>query len=368
MSEEVLYNRRRFLGTAAMAVIAAGLGVFGSLGNLMARTTLQLSIEGEFPSLGGATGWLNSQPLTPAGLRGKVVLVDFLTYTCINWLRTLPYVRAWSEKYKNQGLVVIGVHTPEFPFEQNVDNVRRAAKDMRVDYPIAIDSDYAIWRAFNNEYWPALYFVDAQGRIRHHEFGEGNYDQSEMIIQRLLRDAGAGAIGDELVSVDARGVEAAADWASLKSPENYVGYERTENFASPGGAALDKRRVYATPAQLQLNHWALSGDWTLGKKAAVLNDAGGRIAYRFHARDLHLVMGPSARGTSVRMRVRIDGQPPGASHGADVDDRGNGTVAEQRLYQQIRQPKPIIDRQFEIEFLDSRVQFLRSRSDDYGRR
>ena len=356
MSEEDIYDRRHFLGTAAMTVVAAGLGVFGSLGKLMARITLQLSIEGTLPSFGGATGWLNSEPLTAAGLHGKVVLVDFWTYTCINWLRTLPYVRAWGEKYKNQGLVVIGVHTPEFPFEKNVDNVRQAAKDMRVDYPIAIDNDYAIWRAFNNEYWPALYFVDAQGRIRHHEFGEGNYDQSEMIIQRLVHEAGVGAIGDELVSVDARGVEAAADWASLKSPENYVGYERTENFASPGGAALDKRRVYAAPAQLPLNHWALSGDWTIGKQAAVLNDAGGRIAYRFHARDLHLVMGPLARGTPPRMRVRIDGHPPGASHGLDVDDRGNGTVTEQRLYQLIRQPKPIIDRQFEIEFLDSGVE------------
>ena len=335
-----------------MSVVAARTGVLGSLGKRMARTALQLFTEGELPSFAGANGWLNSQPLTPAGLRGKVVLVDFWTYTCINWLRTLPYVRAWSEKYKNQGLVVIGVHTPEFPFEHNVDSVRRAAKDMRVDYPIAIDSDYAIWRAFNNEYWPALYFVDAQGRIRHHEFGEGNYEQSEMIIQALLRDAGVTGLGDVLVSVDPRGAEVPADWASLKSPENYVGYQRTENFASPGGAALDQRRTYAVPAQLALNHWALSGDWTIGKQATALNTAGGRIAYRFHARDLHLVMGPAARGTTVRMRVRIDGQPPGASHGADVDDQGEGKVSEQRLHQLIRQPKPIVDRTFEIEFLD----------------
>ncbi len=335
-----------------MSVVAARTGVLGSLGKRMARTALQLFTEGELPSFAGANGWLNSQPLTPAGLRGKVVLVDFWTYTCINWLRTLPYVRAWSEKYKNQGLVVIGVHTPEFPFEHNVDSVRRAAKDMRVDYPIAIDSDYAIWRAFNNEYWPALYFVDAQGRIRHHEFGEGNYEQSEMIIQALLRDAGVTGLGDVLVSVDPRGAEVPADWASLKSPENYVGYQRTENFASPGGAALDQRRTYAVPAQLALNHWALSGDWTIGKQATALNTAGGRIAYRFHARDLHLVMGPAARGTTVRMRVRIDGQPPGASHGVDVDDEGNGKVSEQRLHQLIRQPKPIVDRTFEIEFLD----------------
>jgi len=314
---------------------------------------VQLPVEGELPALGSATGWLNSPPLTAAGLRGKVVLIDFWTYTCINWLRTLPYVRAWAEKYKNQGLVVIGVHAPEFAFEKNVDNVRRAAKDMRVDYPIAIDSDHAIWRAFKNEYWPALYFVDAQGRIRHHHFGEGEYEQSERVIQQLLTEGGNAGIDKKLVSVDGRGAEAAADWGSLKSPENYVGYERTENFASPGGAMLDKRRVYAAPTRLRLNQWALSGDWTVGKQATVLNKANGRIAYRFHARDLHLVMGPAARGTSVRFRVLIDGQPPVAAHGIDVDDQGNGTVSEQRLYQLIRQPKPIADRQFEIEFLDS---------------
>jgi thioredoxin family protein len=253
-------------------------------------------------------------------------------------------------------LVVIGVHTPEFPFEHDVDNVRRAAKDMRVEYPIAIDSNYAVWPAFNNEYWPALYFVDAQGRIRHHEFGEGNYDQSEMIIEGLLREAGVAGLRDELVSVDARGAEVAADWATLKSPENYVGYERTVGFASPGGAAPDQRRVYAAPAQLALNHWALSGDWTIGRQATALHTAGGRIAYRFHARDLHLVVGPAARGSSVRMRVRVDGQPPGASHGADVDAQGNGAVTEQRLHQLIRQPKPILDRRFEIEFLDPGVE------------
>jgi len=307
------------------------------------------------PSLGSATEWLNSQPLTAAGLRGKVVLIDFWTYTCINWLRSLPYVRAWAEKYKDRGLVVIGVHAPEFAFEKNIDNVRRAAKAMRVDYPIAIDNDYAIWRAFKNEYWPALYFVDAQGRIRHHHFGEGEYEQSEMIIQRLLAEAGVGGIGQELVSADGRGAEAAADWDSLKSPENYVGQERTQNFASPGGSILGKRRAYAVPARLRLNHWALSGDWTMEKQATVLHKANGRIAYRFHARDLHLVMGPAARGTSVRFRVLIDGQPPGFARGMDVDDQGNGTVTEQRLYQLIRQPKPIVDRRFEIEFLDAGV-------------
>jgi thiol-disulfide isomerase/thioredoxin len=316
----------------------------------------QMPIEGELPSLGAATGWLNSPPLTAAGLRGKVVLIDFWTYTCINWLRSLPYVRAWSEKYRDHGLVVVGVHAPEFAFEQNVDNVRRLAKDLKVDYPIAIDSDHAIWRAFNNHHWPALYFVDAQGHIRHHHFGEGEYEESERIIQQLLSEAGIGGIGQELVSVDARGVEAAADWDSLQSAETYVGYDRAENFASPRGAVLDRSHVYAAPAQLKLNDWALSGDWTVNKQLIVLNRPNGRIAHRFHARDLHLIMGPAAPGASVRFRVLIDGQAPGADHGIDVDEQGNGTATEQRLYQLIRQRKPVADRQFEIEFLDSGVE------------
>jgi thiol-disulfide isomerase/thioredoxin len=356
MAEDINDDRRRFLATAAMTVAAAQLGMIGSANAQSSKTKPHLPIEGELPSLGSATEWLNSPPLTAAGLRGKVVLIEFWTYTCINWLRSLPYVRAWAEKYKDQGLVVIGVHAPEFAFEKNLDNVRRAAKDMRVGYPIAIDNDHAIWRAFKNEYWPALYFVDARGHIRHHHFGEGEYEQSEMIIQRLLTEAGISGIAPELVSIDARGAEAAADWGNLKSPENYLGYERTENFASPGGAVLGTRRVYAVPARLRLNHWALSGDWTMEKPATVLNKANGRIAYRFHARDLHLVMGPAARGTSVRFRVLIDGRPPAAAHGIDVDDQGNGTVTDQRLYQLIRQPKPIADRQFEIEFLDPGVE------------
>ncbi len=322
----------------------------------MRSAAVQLPFEAELPSLSGATAWLNSPPLSAADLRGKVVLIDFWTYTCINWLRTLPSVRAWAEKYRDHGVVVIGVHTPEFAFEHDIENGRRAAKDMRVEYPIAIDNDYAIWRAFTNHYWPALYLVDAQGHLRYHHFGEGAYEQSERILQHVLAEAGIGGIAHELVSVDAQGAEAAADWGSLRSPENYVGDARTENFASPGGAVLDKRRVYTAPARLRLNHWALAGDWTVEKQATVLNTANGRIAYRFHARDLHLVMGPAARGTSVRFRVLIDGQPPGAAHGSDVDDQGNGTVTEQRLYQLIRQPKPIADRQFEIEFLDAGVE------------
>jgi thiol-disulfide isomerase/thioredoxin len=315
-----------------------------------------MRVEGNLPALAGATEWLNSPPLTAAGLRGKVVVVQFWTYSCINWLRSLPYVRAWADKYKKHGLVVIGVHTPEFAFEKNVDNIRRATKDMRIDYPVAVDSGHALWDAFRNQYWPALYFVDAQGRIRHHHFGEGEYEQSEMVIRQLLAEAGARDLDQELASVDARGAEAAADWSDLKSPENYLGYERTANFASQGGPVLDKRRVYAAPTQLPLNHWALSGDWTVQGEAAALNAANGRIVYRFHARDLHLVMGPATRGTAVRFRVLVDGQPPGAAHGIDVDAQGNGTVVEQRLHQLIRQTKPISDRQFEIEFLDPGVQ------------
>jgi thiol-disulfide isomerase/thioredoxin len=317
---------------------------------------VRLPIEGMLPTFDGASTWLNSPPLTPAGLRGKVVLVDFWTYTCINWLRTLPYVRAWADKYKEHGVVVIGVHTPEFPFEHDVENVRRAATDMRVAYPIAVDSDYAVWSAFNNHYWPALYIVDAQGQIRHHHFGEGAYDHAERIIQHLLAEAGLDGSGHDLVSVEARGVEAAADWDSLQSPETYVGYERAESFASPGGAAWDTQRVYMVPERLRLNQWALAGNWTVGEQAAVLNQADGRIVYRFHARDLHLVLAPAARGRSVRFRVLLDGRPPGTAHGSDVDDQGYGEVAAPRLYQLIRQPQPIAERQFEIAFLDAGVE------------
>jgi thiol-disulfide isomerase/thioredoxin len=309
----------------------------------------------EFSALGRAVDWINSRPLTPERIAGKVVLVNFWTYTCINWRRTLPYVRAWAQKYQQQ-FVVVGVHTPEFAFERNIDNVRRAVRQMNIEYPVAIDNDYAIWRAFDNHYWPALYFVDARGRVRGHHFGEGEYDQSEQLIQRLLAEAGAALVGDSLVPVDASGVEAPADWSNLRSTENYVGYERTENFASPGGAALDRRRLYTAPTRLALNQWALVGDWTMGKQAAVVTSPNGRIVCRFHARDVHLVMGPPRPGASVRFRVMIDGQPPGSAHGADVDDGGNGAVVEQRLHQLIRQPKPIVDRQFEIEFLDTGVE------------
>jgi thiol-disulfide isomerase/thioredoxin len=317
---------------------------------------VQLPVEATMPALGGATEWLNSPPLTAADLRGKVVLVNFWTYTCINWLRTLPYVRAWAERYKQHGLVVLGVHTPEFDVEHDLDNVRRAAKELRVEYPVAVDNDYAVWTAFDNHYWPALYVVDAQGKIRHHRFGEGGYEESEMILQQLLTDAGISGIGQDLVSVDPTGVEAAADWASLRSPENYLGYRRTENFASSNGAVLGTRHVYTAPARLRLNHWALVGDWTVQAQAAVLNAPDGEIVYRFHARDLHLVMGPTTPETPVRFHVRIDGQPPGTAHGTDVDGHGNGTVTEPRLHQLVRQPGPVSERTFEITFLDPGVQ------------
>ena len=319
---------------------------------LHAISPAQSASQSGLGSLERANEWLNSPPLTAADLRGKVVLIDFWTYTCINWLRQLPYVRAWAEKYRDQGLVVIGVHAPEFPFERNIDNVRRAVKDMGLAYPIAVDNDFSIWRAFRNQAWPALFFVDAQGRVRHHHFGEGKYEESERLIQTLLAEAGATGIRPELVSVEGVGLEAAADWATLRSPETYVGYERIERFASRGGAVLDKSHVYAVPARLGVNYWALAGDWTVKKGFAAVNKGGGAIAYRFHARDLHLVMGPSAPGTPVHFRVRIDGRPPGAAHGTDVDNLGNGTVSEQRLYQLIRQQTTVADRLFEIEFLN----------------
>jgi thiol-disulfide isomerase/thioredoxin len=330
----------------------------GRMRSHLTPATLPLPIDGELPSLDGATTWLNSPPLTPTGLRGKVVLVQFWTYTCINWLRTAPYIRAWAEKYNDQGLVVIGVSTPEFEFERSLDNVRRSVGDMGMTYPVAVDNDYAVWRAFDNNYWPALYFVDAKGRIRHHRFGEGDYENSERVIQQLLAEAGRGGSARTLVTVNGAGLEAAADWGSLGSPENYLGYGRTENFASPGGAAFDTPHVYAPPRRLRLNQWALSGDWTMGKQAILLNKANGRTAYRFHARDLHLVMAPRAPGTSVRFRVLLDGQPPGVAHGVDVDAQGYGTVTEPRLYQLIRQPGPINDRTFEIEFLDPGIEAL----------
>lgn len=357
MSDQMNYRLHPASGHVPITLVA-DFGLFDPANAQFGRTSA--AGAGELAALGGATAWLNSEPLTAADLRGKVVLVDFWTYTCINWLRTLPYVRAWAEKYRDQGLVVIGVHTPEFPFEYEIENVSQAVKDRRIEYPIAVDSEYAVWTGFSNHYWPALYLFDVEGQIRDHHFGEGDYVRSEIMIQRLLAEAGIGDadIGDDLVSVsvDAQGVEAEADWEDEASPETYLGYERTERFSSAGGLAEGNRRIYEIPERLRRNHWALSGDWTVKANAAVLNTANGRIAYSFHARDLHLVMGPAVRGTSVRFRVLIDGAPPGAAHGLDVDEQGNGAVSDQRLYQLIRQSKPIVDRQFEIEFLDAGVE------------
>jgi hypothetical protein len=335
-------GRRRFL-TSTMMTVAAG------------AVAAQNRETGELAAIGRATEWINSPRLTPADMLGKVVLVNFCTYTCINWLRTLPYVRAWGRKYRD-GFVLIGVHTPEFAFEKNVEHVRRAMQRLNVEHPIAIDNDYAIWRAFDNQYWPALYFIDARGRVRDHQFGEGEYQRTETTIQRLLSEAGVTSFGSGLVSVEATGVGAAADWASLKSPENYLGYKRTANFASPGGAEVDQRRVYAAPGRLTLNQWALVGEWTMADQATLLSKAGGKIVYRFHARDLHLVMGAARQQSPVRFRVAIDGRPPGPAHGLDADGSGSGTVVEPRLYQLIRQPGTIAERQFEIEFLDPGVE------------
>lgn len=310
--------------------------------------------EIKLPSFSGATLWLNSPPLAPADLRGKVIVVEFWTYTCINWRRTLPYVRAWAGKYKEQGLVVIGVHTPEFGFEKDADNVRWAIKDMNIGFPVAMDNNYAIWRAFDNQYWPALYFIDANGKIRHHQFGEGSYEQSEKVIQQLLTEAGVKGVSTVPSTVETPGAELAADWGHLGSGENYLGFERTTNFVSPGGE-LNRRKVYAAPARLRLNEWGVAGDWTLGAESNVLNAAGGRLVYRFHARDVNLIMGPAVRGQTVRFRVLIDGKEPGNAHGVDVDVSGSGMVTEQRMYQLIREPGVVADRDLVIEFLEPGV-------------
>jgi thiol-disulfide isomerase/thioredoxin len=318
-------------------------------------STPQLPVEGELPSLEGATGWLNTEPLTPSSLRGRPVLVEFWTFTCINWIRTLPYVRSWFEQYRGDGLVVLGVHTPEFDVERDIENVRRATKEMEIEYPIAVDSDYGVWSAFGNEYWPALYFADAAGQIRHHRFGEGEYEYSESVIQLLLAAAGADDVSREPVPVHGQGIEAPADWDDLGSPETYIGYARAANFASPGGASPDLRSEYSVPTDLRLNQWALAGDWTVGRQAAVLGAVGGRIAHRFHARDLHLVMTPGPEHQPVRFRVLLDGRPPGAAHGVDTDEGGEGTVIEPRLYQLIRQDGAVREHTFEITFADAGV-------------
>jgi thiol-disulfide isomerase/thioredoxin len=314
-----------------------------------------LPIEGMMPPLDGATAWINSEPLTREGLRGKVVLVDFWTYSCINCIRALPYVKAWYEKYRDQGLVVIGVHAPEFAFEKNLKNVRREVRELGIDYPVAVDNDYALWRAFANEYWPAHYFIDAKGNIRHTHFGEGEYDQSERVIQQLLAEAGSAAATTDLVDPKAQGAELASDQFSVLSPETYLGHARAENFASPGGQVPGVARTYEAPQKLVLNQWALVGRWTVNDEDAVLESAPGKILFHFQARDLHLVLGPGPDGKPVHFRVRLDGAEPNTNHGTDVGADGSGTITEERLYQLIRQSGPVRDRTFEIEFSDPGV-------------
>jgi thiol-disulfide isomerase/thioredoxin len=340
-------TRPRWFVAALLGLIVVPIG-------LAAR----LSSEGPMPALKGANAWVNSQPLGTADLRGKVVLVDFWTYTCINWRRTMPYLRAWAEKYKDNGLVVVGVHTPEFSFEKDLENVRRAAKEQRVAHPIAVDNDYAIWNAFGNRYWPALYFIDAKGHIRHHQFGEGDYERLERVIQELLTEAGQTNFDRQLVAIDAQGAEAGADWKTLATPETYTGHANGERFASAGGKVRDRPQTYTAPERLKLNDWALSGDWTMTREFSAANKAGGKVTFRFHARDVHVVMGPAMRGSSLRYRVTIDGKPPGPSHGVDIDADGIGTLDQPRMYQLIRQAAPIADRQIEIEFLDAGAQLF----------
>jgi cytochrome c biogenesis protein CcdA/thiol-disulfide isomerase/thioredoxin len=314
-----------------------------------------LGDEGPLPDLSGAVSWINSPPLSAKSLRGKVVVVDFWTYSCINCLRALPYTEGWAEKYKNDGLVVIGVHTPEFAFEKDRSNVEKAVRDLKITYPVAIDSNYAIWQAFHNEYWPAHYFIDGKGRIRYHHFGEGQYDESERVIQELLKENGAQLASTGILNVSGSGAEAAPGGNS-GSPETYIGYRRAEHFASVEQISQDSKRTYTPQPRLSLNQWALGGSWKVSPENAVLQTAPGKIVFRFHARDLHLVLGTTKDGKPVRFKVTLDGTPPGDDHGVDTDSNGMGTVQDHRLYQLIRQKGPVEDRTFQIEFLDSGVQ------------
>ena len=335
-----------------MPVAPARPGLIGAIAHRLAGDATALPDEGGLPSFEGATGWLNSAPLTPEGLRGRVVLVDFWTYTCVNWLRTLPYLRAWASKYADQGLTIVGAHTPEFGFEHDRDNVVTQAGALKVTYPIALDNDYGVWRAFANHYWPAIYLADTEGRIRYHHFGEGEYAMTEMAIQRLLLDAGATGVEPGLVSVEPSGLEVAADFRSLRSPETYLGYGQATGFASPDGLWADEPHDYTAPTTLSLNDWAPAGTWTITDRAAALVGNGGRIRFRFQARDVNLVMGPAERGRAIPFQVGLDGLPVTAAHGSDVDAAGNGTLVEQRTHQLIRQSGEIVERTFEIEFLE----------------
>lgn len=343
-------------GGAGAVESTARPGQIRSLAHVLAGDPRVLPVEGRLGSFAGVTGWLNSQPLTPEALGGRVVLVDFWTYTCVNWLRTLPYLRAWDAKYGQDGLTIVGVHTPEFGFERNVENVIREARNLRVEYPVAIDSDYGVWRAFANHFWPAAYLADGEGRIRYHHFGEGEYAATEMAIQQLLIDVGANATDQDLVMVEPQGLEVAADWRTLQSPETYLGYNQASGFAQQVEARFDQPAAYSSPAHLSLNEWALAGAWTVAGHAAILNEAGGRIAFQFHARDVNLVMGPPSAAAPARYRVFLDGEPVGDAPGADVDAAGRGAVETQRTYQLVRQTGRIEDRRFEIELLDAGVE------------
>jgi thiol-disulfide isomerase/thioredoxin len=338
--------------TSSATVASARPGLLRTLAHRLAGDEDVLPVEGHLPQFTGATAWLNSDPLTPEGLRGRVVLVDFWTYTCINWLRTFPYVRAWAAKYAEHGLTVIGAHTPEFGFEHDLDNVTARSREFGVAYPIGVDSDYGVWTAFANHFWPAVYIADADGRIRYHHFGEGEYAMTEMVIQQLLLEAGMDGFDPELVSVKPAGFEVPADWSTLRTPETYLGLRQMTGYASTEDPRFDGPHVYPETDRLPLNGWAPIGPWALASHAAVSADTGARIAFRFQARDVNLVMGPAARGETIPLRVRLDGEAPGDAHGDDVDPGGAGTLADQRLYQLIRRPKPA-DRPslFEIEFL-----------------
>jgi len=341
------------VGVGAVAILLLGLEAGPRGGIVLAATAPQLA--GPQGALLGARPWLNTPPLRAEDLRGKVVLVNFWTYSCINSLRPLPYVRTWAAKYKDRGLVVIGVHTPEFGFEKDVVNVRRASLAQGVAFPVVLDSNYGVWRAFNNNAWPAFYFIDAKGRVRQQKLGEGGYDQSERLLQKLLSEARKAPVADPIVPIAGKGVQAAPDWRDLRSPESYIGYNQARDFASPGGVKEDASSLYRAPSALPINRWSLAGRWTIGGEFATSNGASGKLAYRFHARDLHLVLAPAVQGKPIRFRVRIDGAAPGASHGVDVDAQGWGRVQDARLYQLVRQTGPVANRTFEIEFLDPGV-------------
>jgi thiol-disulfide isomerase/thioredoxin len=343
-------------GAATIPARPGRSGLIRSIVHRLAGEGETLPDEGRLASFDGATGWLNSEPLTPEGLRGRVVLVDFWTYTCINWLRTLPYRRAWDAKYREAGLTLIGVHTPEFGFERDLDNVVAQSRALGVEYPIAVDSDYGVWRAFENHYWPALYLAGADGRLRYHHFGEGEYAMTEMAIQQLVLDSGADVTDLDLVTVEPRGLEVAADWRNVRSPETYLGYRQATGFASAAVAKLDATAVYTASTELTLNRWDLSGTWTVAGHAVVLNEPGGRLAFGFHARDVNLVMGPASKGVAIPFRAYLDGEVVVDAHGSDVGSDGRGVVTDQRTYQLIRQPTPIVHRRFEIEFLDAGVE------------